>query len=574
LQFVKECGAASQSDITQTAATIKGQTAGFLATARKAAGIFDPRRRRAESKGPLAQAEAVTGTHLYAFLQDQNPTAEIVKQDTSKRKFGTTRLIESLAMTAERCSYIDAMHRADIDSSVDAGPSSRRSLSAHIRIMRDILSKVLSAGFDAIVRSCSGRDSATTDRTTEAVAEAGPLSRTPHDFTNIDIEAKLTTSTTSTASTASTVSTATFSSTRPLRWRLCARERKLLRVEDGNIGRDRDDDMCKDNIEYCSDDAVVCSLIIRAKTSTYGDTGDLDLVADTDVDSKINDNSSSATLVRMQRSLVSTFSLSGDIIVMCCPDSIEDETIPDTDPSSTPSLPSQLYAVRLILPEGMIPLKLRLYIGDRQGVHDNLLPLSFPPDSELEVTQLSDYTGSHDKTKADASRGEDHHDGDSDSDGDGIHRTLAIVGIASHRGDSYGVGDSHGLEMFRIDLNDIQFSTLMPPSANTNSAYRSGCIDVGIDEIRHLHATRVSDCNGGSDTECNYISTSWRHRKLPAVLLPSDSTNIRTKIAMETSPTRGVVTVWTAGKAVVVFDLEADEEVDNGDGGDDSEGDD
>lgn len=32
--------------------------------------LFDPRCKRASSKGAAAQAEHVTGTHLYAYLQD------------------------------------------------------------------------------------------------------------------------------------------------------------------------------------------------------------------------------------------------------------------------------------------------------------------------------------------------------------------------------------------------------------------------------------------------------------------------------------------------------------------------
>ena len=50
---------------------------------KKSQTIFDPRRLRAESKGPHSQAEAVTGTHLYAYFQDQNLPTRIIRQHST-----------------------------------------------------------------------------------------------------------------------------------------------------------------------------------------------------------------------------------------------------------------------------------------------------------------------------------------------------------------------------------------------------------------------------------------------------------------------------------------------------------
>lgn len=66
----------------------------FLRCSPKYHKLLDPRRVRAELKGPvsLQQAEHITGTHLYAYLQDSFLSAELVKckLDSTKVVAGTT----------------------------------------------------------------------------------------------------------------------------------------------------------------------------------------------------------------------------------------------------------------------------------------------------------------------------------------------------------------------------------------------------------------------------------------------------------------------------------------------------
>jgi hypothetical protein len=73
--------------------------------------IFDPRAVRAAGSGPHAQAEAVTGTHLYAYLQDQELPAELVKSKESSSSSGgsksTALALDTASLTSsDRADYI------------------------------------------------------------------------------------------------------------------------------------------------------------------------------------------------------------------------------------------------------------------------------------------------------------------------------------------------------------------------------------------------------------------------------------------------------------------------------------
>lgn len=71
--------------------------------------IFDPRAVRAAGSGPHAQAEAVTGTHLYAYLQDQELPAELVKSKESSCSSGGSK---STALALDTAS-LTSIERAD-----------------------------------------------------------------------------------------------------------------------------------------------------------------------------------------------------------------------------------------------------------------------------------------------------------------------------------------------------------------------------------------------------------------------------------------------------------------------------
>ena len=73
--------------------------------------IFDPRAVRAAGSGPHAQAEAVTGTHLYAYLQDQELPSELVKSKESSCSSGgsksTALALDTASLTSsDRADYI------------------------------------------------------------------------------------------------------------------------------------------------------------------------------------------------------------------------------------------------------------------------------------------------------------------------------------------------------------------------------------------------------------------------------------------------------------------------------------
>ena len=62
--------------------------------------IFDPRAVRAAGSGLNAQAEAVTGTHLYAYLQDQELPPELVKWKESSRSGSRSTTLDTASLTS------------------------------------------------------------------------------------------------------------------------------------------------------------------------------------------------------------------------------------------------------------------------------------------------------------------------------------------------------------------------------------------------------------------------------------------------------------------------------------------
>ena len=66
--------------------------------------IFDPRAVRAAGSGLNAQAEAVTGTHLYAYLQDQELPPELVKWKESSRSGSSSSSGSTKSITLETAS--------------------------------------------------------------------------------------------------------------------------------------------------------------------------------------------------------------------------------------------------------------------------------------------------------------------------------------------------------------------------------------------------------------------------------------------------------------------------------------
>jgi hypothetical protein len=81
LQFIKECSSQTAGADASTPGTPKWNptmTPNYLK-------VFDPRCVRAAGSGPNAQAEVVTGTHLYAYLHDQELPPALV---LSKRSIG------------------------------------------------------------------------------------------------------------------------------------------------------------------------------------------------------------------------------------------------------------------------------------------------------------------------------------------------------------------------------------------------------------------------------------------------------------------------------------------------------
>ena len=89
-QFIKDCATVpvDEAGVPPVAGQSKGGAIAIALSSKKYQQIFDPRSTRAETKGPLAHAEAVTGTHLYAYLQDQDLPKELFAKDNNSNDSG------------------------------------------------------------------------------------------------------------------------------------------------------------------------------------------------------------------------------------------------------------------------------------------------------------------------------------------------------------------------------------------------------------------------------------------------------------------------------------------------------
>ncbi|KAJ1409501.1 hypothetical protein B484DRAFT_403196 [Ochromonadaceae sp. CCMP2298] len=106
VQFVKDCAAdVASSSGSALPSALKPDPALRALYSR----IFDPRRPRAPSSGPSAQAEHVTGTHLYAHLQD-GPAAPIVAKALSGGG-GLSGLALLPIPQAHSATHLDAIHQ-------------------------------------------------------------------------------------------------------------------------------------------------------------------------------------------------------------------------------------------------------------------------------------------------------------------------------------------------------------------------------------------------------------------------------------------------------------------------------
>ena len=112
--------------------------------------IFDPRSIRAMGKGPQAEAEVVTGTHLYAYLQDLELPAALVKS-RGNRSSGSRRGSDDNRRNATHKMFCTAERFAAGEGSGANSPapetnstyeieyqeSSKRSLLQEIKVMKD-----------------------------------------------------------------------------------------------------------------------------------------------------------------------------------------------------------------------------------------------------------------------------------------------------------------------------------------------------------------------------------------------------------------------------------------------------
>ena len=145
LQFVKEsCAAAAASDKAAAAAKID------IAMLRSAQRVLDPRLFRAPWTGKDAQAEHVSGSHLYAYLQDAELPAEVAAQRSAA--LGLQRLPRDAALGGVLLDELRAL-AADMDAAACAPAARcRRSLLQQIKVMRERWSEA--------ARSCHAEKSA------------------------------------------------------------------------------------------------------------------------------------------------------------------------------------------------------------------------------------------------------------------------------------------------------------------------------------------------------------------------------------------------------------------------------
>jgi len=151
LQFIKECSIVSNNTDAQQSKRID------LTLLSKCRKIFDPRHVRALDKGPQGQAEYVTGTHLYAYLQDAPLSDALVKARSDTNGFGNFEVpprqeaAASIKMIFKETDYHseqvlksdddnndnDSDKRLAYDISMEA--FAKRSLIQQIKVVKDVI---------------------------------------------------------------------------------------------------------------------------------------------------------------------------------------------------------------------------------------------------------------------------------------------------------------------------------------------------------------------------------------------------------------------------------------------------
>jgi hypothetical protein len=161
LQFIKECSIVSNATDSQQTKKIE------LTLMSKCRKIFDPRHVRALDKGPQGQAEYVTGTHLYAYLQDAPLSEALVKARRDANGFGNfekpprqnvsadiqtlfkeTDYYSEQALKSNNDDDDDENKRLLYDKSIEA--FSKRSLIQQIKAVKDVIQECIPLSHNSI----------------------------------------------------------------------------------------------------------------------------------------------------------------------------------------------------------------------------------------------------------------------------------------------------------------------------------------------------------------------------------------------------------------------------------------
>ena len=102
--------------------------------------MFDPRRPRAQAKGPHAHAEAVTGTHLYAYLQDQDLPANLTVTAAADGRDGADAQIAALLSAGEAGGGADADSKAARRSLLQQIKQAKEAFAEAFRVLHDDVS--------------------------------------------------------------------------------------------------------------------------------------------------------------------------------------------------------------------------------------------------------------------------------------------------------------------------------------------------------------------------------------------------------------------------------------------------
>ena len=102
--------------------------------------MFDPRRPRAQAKGPHAHAEAVTGTHLYAYLQDQDLPANLTVTAAADGRDGADVHIAALLSAGEAGGGADADSKAARRSLLQQIKQAKEAFAEAFRVLHDDVS--------------------------------------------------------------------------------------------------------------------------------------------------------------------------------------------------------------------------------------------------------------------------------------------------------------------------------------------------------------------------------------------------------------------------------------------------